>query len=60
MRLKSKRASSIIDYALLIFAVIAGLLIIGTYLKRGIAGKWKEAGDTFGFGRQYSGEIILE
>jgi len=50
---KPKKAASIIDYALLVTAVAASLIIMGVYIKRGISGKWKEAADTFGHGRQY-------
>jgi len=47
------KASSIADYSILVFAVVLALIIMGVYLKRGICGKWKEAADVFGHGRQY-------
>jgi len=50
---KSVKASSIMDYSILIFAVVLTLIIMGVYLRRGICGKWKEAVDVFGHGRQY-------
>lgn len=52
-KMKSKKAMSIVEYGLLIAIVGAALLGIQIYLKRGTCGHWKEAGDVFGFGRQY-------
>lgn len=49
------KGTSIIEYSLLIAIVVAALLGMQIYLKRGVSGKWKEAGDVFGFGRQYGG-----
>lgn len=48
------RAASMIEYALVIVVVIAALLGIQIYVKRAICGRWRQAGDTFGYGRQYS------
>lgn len=53
-----KKSTSIIDYSLLIAAVVTTLIIMGLYLKRGISGNLKESADTFGHGRQYDGEFI--
>jgi len=53
MKEKLKKASSIVDYTVLIFSVVATLALMGLYLRGGICGKWKEAIDVFGFGRQY-------
>ena len=47
------------DYTVLIATVAFTLVIMGAYLKRGISGKWKEAVDVYGKGRQYQGQVIL-
>lgn len=47
------RAASMIEYALVIAVVIAALLGIQVYVKRAVCGRWREAADIFGFGRQY-------
>ena len=51
-----KKAMSIVEYSMLIAVVVAALLGMQIYLKRAICGKWKEAGDVFGYGRQYDPE----
>lgn len=42
-----------IEYSMLIAIVAACLVIMAVYLKRGIMGKWRQSGDTFGQGRQF-------
>jgi len=44
---------SIVEYSILIAIVVAALMGMQIYLKRAICGKWKAAGDVFGYGRQY-------
>ncbi|MDP3723311.1 MAG: hypothetical protein Q8R91_07435 [Candidatus Omnitrophota bacterium] len=35
-------------------AILAAALVgVAVYAKRALAGKWRQVGDTFGFGRQY-------
>lgn len=48
-----KKASAILEYGLLITIIIAALIAMQVYVKRAISGKYKEAADIFGFGRQY-------
>lgn len=50
---RNNTGSLSIDYALLIAVLVAVLLGMAVYLKRSLSGKYKEAGDTFGRGRQY-------
>jgi Flp pilus assembly pilin Flp len=50
---KTILAMSTIEYSMLIAIVVAALLVMQFYLKRGVCGQWKSAGDVFGFGRQY-------
>jgi len=42
-----------IEYAVLIVVIIAALLGMQIYLKRAISGRWREAADSLGHGRQY-------
>jgi len=42
-----------LEYAILLVILIAALVSISVYVKRGICGRFKQAGDTFGYGRQY-------
>lgn len=43
-----------LEYALLIAIVIAALVGMAFYFQRSLSGKWREVGDSFGFGRQYN------
>lgn len=45
---------SFIEYTMVIAVVAAALVGIEIYLKRAISGRWRQAADTFGFGRQYN------
>ncbi|MEW6170738.1 MAG: hypothetical protein AB1472_04190 [Candidatus Omnitrophota bacterium] len=50
---KKIRGSFFLEYTILIAIVAAALLAMQVYFKRSICGKWHEAADVFGFGRQY-------
>ena len=52
MRLK-KTGNLTIEYAFLIVIIVVALIGMSVYLKRALCGKWREMGDTFGYGRQY-------
>ncbi len=49
----NRRAASIIEYSLLFAVVVAAIIGVQFYLKRAISGSWRNAADTFGYGRQY-------
>ena len=53
-----RKGMSIIEYSLLIAIVAAALLAMQFYLKRAVSGRWKEAGDVFGFGRQANKTLL--
>jgi len=53
MRVKSCKAISVIEYSLIVAVVTAALLGMQIYMKRAISGRWRQAADTFGYGRQY-------
>ena len=42
-----------IEYTLLIVVAIAAFIGMAVYAKRAICSKWRQAGDSFGHGRQY-------
>lgn len=47
------RGQTAVEYAVLAAIVAAALLGMAVYTKRALSGKWRQVGDTFGFGRQY-------
>jgi Flp pilus assembly pilin Flp len=47
------KGMSVVEYSLLLAIVIVGLLAMQVYVKRAVSGHWREAGDVFGFGRQF-------
>ena len=48
-----KRGFLSLEYALLITILVAALVGMALYFQRSLSGKWRDAGDSFGFGRQY-------
>lgn len=48
MLLNRQRGQSTLEYALLIAAVVAGLVVMQMYVKRGMAGRLKSATDELG------------
>jgi hypothetical protein len=52
-RQKNKKAFSTMEYFVLMVILMTALMAFKEPLLRAIAGKWKGAGDQFGFGRQY-------
>jgi Flp pilus assembly pilin Flp len=48
MRVSNRRGQSMIEYSVLVVIVLAALLTIGTYFKRGVQGHWKTAVDELG------------
>lgn len=42
-----------IEYSLFLAIVVAAILGMMVYLKRGIMGKMRQSADTFGYGQQY-------
>jgi hypothetical protein len=54
-----KKATSMIEYAVMIGVIITVLLAIRGVMQRGMMYKYKETGDSIGYGRQYSGSFNL-
>jgi len=43
-----KNGQSMVEYSVLIIVILAAFLATGTYIKRGVQGRWKSAIDDFG------------
>jgi uncharacterized protein (UPF0333 family) len=56
--LLNKKAQSTLEYAVVIAVVVAGLIAMQAYIKRGMQGKLKQASDDIG--EQYSPGRTLE
>lgn len=52
IRLKNKGSVSL-ENAVLIAIIIAALIGMSAYIRRAMCGKLRQAGDSFGFGKQY-------
>ena len=59
MKIK-KISMSMVEYAILISVISVSLILISSYVKRGLMYKYKEVGDSIGHGRQYSGRMNLD
>ena len=55
-KIRQRNGSSVLEYSMVIAVVLLALLAFHRYIYRAMAGKWKEAGDTFGYGKQYDPE----
>lgn len=58
MKIRNLKATSVIEYSLILTLVVAAILGMQIYLKRAISGRWRQAADTFGYGRQYAAPEI--
>lgn len=54
----NKRGQSTLEYAVLIAIVVAGLITIQSYVKRGLQGKMRSASDDIG--EQFSPELYTQ
>ena len=50
---RGDRGMTILEYVALIIVAVAAFVGMSIYLKRGLEGRWRAVGDTFGFGKQY-------
>ena len=53
LSIKRRSGQGIIEYVTLVVFIIGALLVVQKYLSRGISGRWKASGDSFGSGRQF-------
>ena len=56
----SKKGSFITEYALFIAIAAVALILMSIYIKRSLSGRWRDAGDSFGYGRQYDPAVTQE
>ena len=51
-----------IEYSLVLAVVVAAIVGMQIYLKRAVSDRWRQAADTFGYGRQATspGGILWE
>src|SRR3990172_1381926 len=52
-RKKQSIGQSLLEYIIVIIFVSGAFVVFQTYIKRGLAGRWKAVGDSFGQGRRY-------
>ena len=48
------KAQSIIEYVAVIIVIIAVFIVMGTYYKRSLQARYRQAGDVLGGGEQYT------
>lgn len=53
LKTKKKKAQSTLEYIFLLILIMASFFIFQKYIFRGLAGRWKTAGDSFSHGRRY-------
>ena len=51
--MRNQKAMSIIEYSAVAAIVAMALIGMQIYVKRAVSGRWRQAADTFGYGRQY-------
>ena len=56
----NKKAAAVLEYTLLLVVFLSAVAVMNKYIFRGILGRWRSAGDSFGYGRQYDPSKTLE
>jgi len=51
--LKRNKSQSVLVYAVLIAVISLGMIVMFKYVRNSIQGKYRQAGDTYGAGKQY-------
>ncbi|MDD3374216.1 MAG: hypothetical protein PHY73_00640 [Candidatus Omnitrophica bacterium] len=57
---KNKKASSVVEYSVLILLFIGAMIAMRHQIHRSFFGRWKETADRFGYGQQYDPAKTLE
>jgi len=60
LRRRKKQGQSVIEFLALILFISATFLVFQKYIVRGMAGRWKSAGDAMGQGRIYDPKKTIE
>lgn len=56
----SQRAASIVEYAVLFVMFLTAIMLMQKQIARAIFGRWKDLGDSFGYGQQYDPKKTIE
>ena len=51
--MQRRRGFLSLEYVILVAIVVAALVGMAVYFRRSLCGKWRQAADVFGYGRQY-------
>jgi Flp pilus assembly pilin Flp len=51
---------AMIEYVVLLLAILTALISFSYYVKRSLQGNYRKAGENFGYGREYSPTATLE
>ncbi|MBN2097058.1 MAG: hypothetical protein JW714_01115 [Candidatus Omnitrophica bacterium] len=51
--MRSRKGELVIEYCVLIAIAILALLAMRVYMTRAVCGRWRQAADVFGGGRQF-------
>ncbi len=57
---RKRRGQSMFEFVALIMFILAAFLIFQKYIVRGLTGRWKGVGDSFGQGRIYDPNKTIE
>lgn len=60
MNRKTLKAQNMLEYSLLICVVIAVLIVMKTYMARGIQERYRQSADVFGEGQQFAPGLTRE
>lgn len=56
LKRKRKKGQSVIEYLVVIIFLLSTFLVFQKYIVRAISGRWKNVGDSWGYGRVYDPE----
>ena len=59
-KMKNAKGTITLEYVIIITVVVAALVGMSIYMKRAICGKWREAADAIGFGKQYDPQKTIQ
>lgn len=60
LRLRKNKAQSFLEYTAIIMLILSALVLFRRYITQGMAGRFKNIGDSFGQARQYDAEKTIE
>ena len=57
---KTHRATSTVEYLIVIIIFVAAILLMQKQIARSFFGRWKDLGDGFGYGEQYDPQATVD